>query len=315
MLMTRLSQVSPIAMDDMTAFLRNIFPFKDKGVDCSMFALPKKKIFTLKLLAQSFSAYIRFFLPLMIASILLMGCYMSLLRLQPLFQQWVGDASVQLKPYTNISYHLSSEQVNALISQFPFMVLLKSFFAAIFFQIIGMLLISSMLCITVQCVFQEKNSLREVAILLKKRLVPLLLFAVIGNFIWMLSFSLMVLPGLYLAPILLVAIPLLLFDDHSVWRSTKEAFSLMRGSWWFSFVVMALPLFLVVFADTFFAHIGFSSMESLSVRAFILYSFLLPIYAMIIIHLTVQLKVRRALRHVKKDQESTSSFDEGLNVG
>jgi hypothetical protein len=259
-------------------------------------------------------AYKNNFTTLILASLFTMGIYILSSFLQPFFHDWIFSQTDILKHYAKLDVPKESKAMADFIFDFPYIPLFKSLLAMFFVQILGVFLFSAMLVITGSLLFKGELSLSFLLHVIQKRLVVITFFAIIFNFILMAAYSLLILPGIYILPGMIFALPILLFDEYSIFNSLKFSFKLTYKNWWYSFSAISMPLLLVLFCQKMLSHVSLLGINQPERQVLILYALMLPFCSILLIQLVSQLKVRRILRLENKGNEEDDVDDENLEI-
>lgn len=78
------------------------------------------------------------------------------------------------------------------------------------------------------------------------KIAGLVVLSIATTFIVILGFFFFFIPGIYLAVVLSLAIPVYLFENISVGEALGKPFTLIRGKWWSTFGLLFVTFFLVI---------------------------------------------------------------------
>lgn len=95
---------------------------------------------------------------------------------------------------------------------------------------------------------QTQKKFSEITSLIKERLLWMSLAVLLVMMATWLGVFLFIIPGIFIAVMLIFVLPLMLLDDLSLVDAFKTSWNLVRGNWWHTFGALIIPLILFYIA-------------------------------------------------------------------
>jgi hypothetical protein len=93
-----------------------------------------------------------------------------------------------------------------------------------------------------------KKSTSEVSSIILSKLVWLSIALLVAVVVSWLGVFLFILPGIFIAVMLIFVQPLILLDDHQLIEAFKYSWFLVKNNWWHTFLILTLPLIMFYIA-------------------------------------------------------------------
>jgi len=95
---------------------------------------------------------------------------------------------------------------------------------------------------------QQKKSTSEVSSHILSKLVNLSIALLLAVLVSWLGVFLFIIPGIFIAVMLIFVQPLILLDDHRLVEAFRYSWFLVKNNWWHTFLILTLPLILFYIA-------------------------------------------------------------------
>jgi len=134
----------------------------------------------------------------------------------------------------------------------------------------------------------------------KQKYLTVLLALLIVSILLVLGLTAFLIPGIFIFVLFIFFMPAILFDDKSSIDAIKYSTSLVWGNWWFTFVVILIPVIVMTIIQLLLAILmGLENYMGMAIVKIVLGTLFVPYFNSLILVQYNNLKMREKKAHIK----------------